>query len=193
MRALVAMEPQETLALLRAAKVHSPRAHAMALLAVRHGMRVSELTGLRLEHVNLREGWIRVERLKGSMTTVQALERHPGEPLLDEVRVLGAYLRDRREDGSGVLFTSSHGGRMNRSTFFRMWRRLAAMAGLPPSKWHPHTAKHTLGSLLARQNVSAFLIKQALGHRSITSSQVYCQVSDAEAGRAARAAFISAF
>ncbi|HLW58295.1 MAG TPA: hypothetical protein VKV57_00040 [bacterium] len=44
---------------------------------------------------------------------MQTLERHPGQPLLDEVRVLSRWLR---EDGSGVLFISSHGGRMNRST-----------------------------------------------------------------------------
>lgn len=190
---LVAMDERETHALLQAAKQHSPRAHAMVLLAIRHGMRASEVTGLRLEHVNLREGWIRVERLKGSLTNVQPLERHPGQPLLDEWKALGTWLRERRDDGSGVLFTSSHGGRMNRSTFFRLWRQVAQTAGLSPEKWHPHVAKHTLGALLARQNVNAFQIKQALGHRSITSSQVYCTVSDAEASRAVKAAFMQSF
>lgn len=190
---LVALERDEMLRLLSAARRHSPRAHALILLAFKHGMRVSELTGLRLEHVNLREGWIRVERLKGSMTTVQPLHPHPGEPLLDEVRTLRAYLKVRREDGSAVFFTSSHGGRMNRSSVYRLWRDVAVRAGLPPEKRCPRTGKHTLGTTLARQNVGAFLIKQALGHRSITSSMEYCRVSDAEAGRAVRAALIAAF
>ena len=100
------------LRLLEAAKRHGPHAHAMVLLAIRHGLRVSEVTGLRVEHVNVKEGWIRVERLKGSLTTVQTLERHPGQPLLDEVRVLSRWLQKRREDGSGVLFVSSHGGQI---------------------------------------------------------------------------------
>jgi type 1 fimbriae regulatory protein FimB len=190
---MVSLDPQEVLALLRAAKAHSPRAHAMVLLAFKHGMRVSELTALRLEDVNLREGWIRVARLKGSMLTVQPLHPHPGEPLLDEPRALKAYLKGRREDGSGAFFISSHGGRLNRSSVFRLWRTLTERAGLPPEKRCPRTGKHTLGSTLARQNVGAFLIKQALGHRSITSSMAYCRVSDAEAGRAVRAALISAF
>ena len=193
MRVLVAMDERETHALLQAAKQHSPRAHAMALLAIRHGMRASEVTGLRLGHVNLREGCIRIERLKGSLTNVQSLERHPGQPLLDEVKTLGAWLRERKDDGSEFVFNSTHGGRMNRSTFFRLWRQVAQAAGLSPEKQHPHVAKHTLGTLLARQNVNAFQIKQALGHRSITSSQVYCTVSDAEANRAVRSAFMAAF
>jgi site-specific recombinase XerD len=82
---------------------------------------------------------------------------------------------------------------MNRSTFARLWRRLAEAAGLPPAKWHPHVAKHTTGTLLARSGASAFLIRQHLGHRSISSSQVYCTVSDRDASTAARAAFIRAF
>ncbi|HET8998834.1 MAG TPA: tyrosine-type recombinase/integrase [bacterium] len=155
------------LRLLEAGKRHGPRAHAMVLLAIRHGLRVSEVTGLRVKHVNVKEGWIRVERLKGSLTTVQTLERHPGQPLLDEVRVLSRWLRERRDDGSGVLFVSSHGGQMNRSTFARLWRRLAAAAGLPPVEWHPHVAKHPTGTLLARSGASAFLIRQYLGHHRL--------------------------
>lgn len=190
---LVALEPRELLALLKAAKAHSPRAHAMTLLAVRHGMRASEVCGLRLEHLNLREEWVRVVRLKNSLTTVQSLKRHAGQPLLDEVRVVKAWLRVRPDDGSGFVFTSSHGGRMHRSTFFRLWRRIAAEAGLRPELRHPHVGKHSLGTLLARANVGAFTIKQALGHRSISSTAVYTSVSDADADRAAAAAFMAAF
>jgi hypothetical protein len=32
--------------------------------------------------LNLKERWVRIERLKGSKVTVQPLERHPGQPLL---------------------------------------------------------------------------------------------------------------
>jgi integrase len=46
-RRLVDLEPEELISLIEAAKEHSPRAHAMVLLAVSHGMRASEVTGLR--------------------------------------------------------------------------------------------------------------------------------------------------
>ena len=190
---VVAMEREEVLALLKAAKRHSPRAHAMILLSVRHGMRCSEVTGLRLMHLNLQEGWIRIERLKGSLTTVQPLERHPGQPLLDEVAALRKWMRLRSDDGSDVVFNSTHGGRMNRSTFFRLWRLVAAQAGLPEAKRHPHVGKHTCGTLLAQQNANAFAIKQALGHRALSSSAVYCRMNDMAAAQIARTAFMATF
>ncbi len=191
---VVAMEPEEVLALLRAAKQHSPRAHAMVLISIRHGMRCSEVTGLKLADLDVREAWVRVERLKRSLTTVQPLERHPGQPLLDEIRVLRAWLRERPDDGSDIVFNSSHGGRMNRSTFFRLWRRLASRAGLPPEKRHPHVAKHTAGSLMAAGNVNVHLIRQRLGHRSLSSAAIYCRgITDQQAARAARAVFAEAF
>jgi integrase len=190
---LTALEKDEVLRLLQAAKQHGPRSHAMILLAIRHGLRASEVCGLRLEDVSLREGWIRARRLKNSLTTTQVLERHPGVPLLDEQRALSAWLKERRDDGSGFVFVSTHGGRLHRTSFFRLWRRLAVAADLPPTKHHPHVAKHTTGALLAKSGASAFLVRQHLGHRSISSSQVYCTVSDRDASAAARSAFMQAF
>ena len=49
---LVALEKEEVLRLLEAAKRRGPRARAVVLLAIRHGLRVTEVTGLRIEHVN---------------------------------------------------------------------------------------------------------------------------------------------
>jgi integrase len=190
---LVALEPAELITLLKVAKRHSAKAHAMVLLSVRHGMRCSEVTGVRLEHLDLKSRQIRIERLKGSLTTVQALERHPGQPLLDEVRALNAWLRERPNDGSDYVFNSSHGGRLDRSSFYRLWRALAQAAALPSDKHHPHVAKHTLGTLLARNNASAYMIRQALGHKSIRSSLMYSELSDTDAGRIMAQAWLESF
>lgn len=82
---------------------------------------------------------------------------------------------------------------MNRSTWFRLWRRLAEASGLSLEKRHPHVAKHTLGTVLARQNVNAYTIRQALGHKSISSSAVYTAISDRDASAAAKSAWMAAF
>jgi integrase/recombinase XerD len=190
----LAMTRDQVLALLTTAKCHSRRAHAMCLLAIRHGMRCSEVTGLRLDQVNVREGWIRVERLKGSLCTQQALERHPGSPLLDEVKVLSAWLRERRDDGTPIMFNSTHGGRMDRSTFFRLWRKLAEQAGLPEHLRHTHVAKHTAGTLLAAANANVHIIRQHLGHRALSSAAIYCQVvSDSDADAVAKRVWMETF
>lgn len=56
---LVALERDEVLRLLDVAKKDGARSHAMVLLAIRHGLRGSEVCGMRLEHVNLKEAWVR--------------------------------------------------------------------------------------------------------------------------------------
>jgi integrase len=78
---MVYLEPDEVLALLKAAKAKSTRTFTMILVAYRHGLRASEVCNLRLADVNLKEGTISVDRLKGSMRTVQAITAHRGQPL----------------------------------------------------------------------------------------------------------------
>src|ERR1700688_5059853 len=79
------LSPEEVLAVLNAARAHSVRDWAMVLVAYRHGLRASEVCGLKLSDMNLKDQTIRVARLKGSMLTTQPLMPHRGQPLLDEV------------------------------------------------------------------------------------------------------------
>ncbi len=187
------LEPAELLCLLRGARAHSIRLWAMVLLAYRHGLRASEVCALRLEDVDLKAGFVRVARLKGSAVTVQAIVGHRGEPLLDEVRALRAWLRERRADGSDALFTSQKGGRLHRSQFFRLFGDVAEAAGLSPEKRHPHVLKHSLATHLVIANVNLALVKTQLGHKSISSTMRYVSANDRQASEATTAALMSIF
>lgn len=187
------LTPEETLAALRAAKDRCVRDWCMVLLAYRHGLRASEVCGLRLADVNLKDGAISIQRLKGSMRTVQPLYSHRGQPLLDEVLALRSWLKVRSADGSDYLFTSQKGGHLHRTQFFRIFQTVAEYAGLPTEKRHPHCLKHSLASHLVAGNVNLALIKQALGHRSISSTMIYVGTTDAQAAEAVRAALMGLF
>ncbi len=189
----VFLSPEETLAVIRTAKERSVRDWAMILLAYRHGLRASEVCGLRLADVNLRDGAVAIQRLKGSMRTVQPLYTHRGQPLLDEVAALRSWLKVRPADGSDYLFTSQKGGRLDRTQFFRIFQAVAAAADLPGEKRHPHVLKHSLASHLVAGNVNLALVKQALGHRSINSTMVYVGTTDAQAAEAVQAALMGVF
>lgn len=189
----VFLTPEEVLAVLRIARDRDVRTWAMILLAYRHGMRASEVCGLRLADVDLKDGAITIARLKGSMRTVQPLYAHRGQPLLDEVVALRAWLKVRPADGSDYLFTSQKGGRLDRTQFFRMFKAVAEAAGLPAEKRHPHCLKHSLASHLVAGNVNLALVKQALGHRSISSTMVYVGTTDAQAAEAVQAALMGVF
>jgi integrase len=184
------LTPDETLTVLKAARERSTRDWTMVLLAYRHGMRASEVCGLKLADIDLKAGSISIRRLKGSLSTVQPLYPHRGQPLLDEMSALRAWLRERRPDGSDYLFTSQKGGKLDRTQFFRIFRACAEAAGLPLEKRHPHCLKHTLASHLVAGNVNLALIRQALGHKSIGSTMQYVGVSDGQAAEAAQAALM---
>ena len=187
------LTPQETLALLKAAKSRSTRDWAMILLAYRHGLRASEVCGLKLADMDLKTGSISIRRLKGSLHTIQPLYQHRGQPLLDETAALRAWLRKRPADGSDYLFTSQKGGKLGRTQFFRNFQTVAESAGLPVEKRHPHVLKHSLASHLVAGNANLALIRQALGHRSISSTMQYIGTSDEQAAEALQRALMGLF
>jgi integrase len=184
------LTPDETLTVLKAARERSTRDWAMILLAYRHGLRASEVCGLKLADIDLKAGSISIRRLKGSLQTVQPLYPHRGQPLLDEMSALRAWLRERQSDGSDYLFTSQKGGKLDRTQFFRIFQTVAEVADLPFEKRHPHVLKHSLASHLVAGNVNLALIRQALGHRSINSTMQYVGTSDGQAAEAAQAALM---
>src|SRR5207245_11752402 len=67
------LTPIELLSVLRVAREHSTRTWAMILIAYSHGLRASEVCGLKLADINLKDATIAVRRLKGSLATVQML------------------------------------------------------------------------------------------------------------------------
>jgi integrase len=187
------LEPAEVLSVLKAAKAKGNREWAMILLAYKHGLRASEVCNLRVDDLDLKNGSIIVARLKGSLRTTQAVTEHRGEPLLNELRALREWLRERPSDGSDYLFTSQKGGRLDRTQFFRLFKAIAGEAGLPAEKRHPHALKHSLASHLVAANINLALIKQQLGHRSIGSTMRYVTTSDHQASKATAGALMTIF
>ena len=134
-----------------------------------------------------------MDRLKGSLRTTQAVAGHRGQPLLDELKALREWMRERRHDGSDFLFTSQKGGRLHRSQFFRLFRSVAADAGLPPEKQHPHVLKHSIATHLVAANVNLALVKMQLGHKSIGSTMKYISTTDRQASQATATALMEIF
>jgi integrase len=187
------LTPQETLALLKAARKRSTRDWTMILLAYRHGLRASEVCGIKLADIDLKTSSISIRRLKGSLHTIQPLYQHRGQPLVDETAALRAWLRMRLCDGSDYLFTSQKGGKLSRIQFFRVFQTVAEIAGLPVEKRHPHVLKHSLASHLVAGNANLALVRQALGHRSINSTMQYVGTSDSQAAEALQKALMGLF
>ena len=97
----------------------------MFLLTFRHALRSREARQLKIADVDMENLTITIRCVKGSRSGVQPLERHKSEPTLEEVVRLKAWLKERVEDGSQILFPSQKGGMMTRMQFLRLARRLS--------------------------------------------------------------------
>ena len=174
---------------LRAAKEFGPREHAMFLFAVAHGARAQEICNLRLSDINFGNEQVHIARLKGSLPSTQTLLKVKGNSLFDEKAVLKAWLAIRQHDADNFVFNSQKSIQMNRITVFKLFRAIARKAGLGETLQHPHVLKHTAAMLLVQQGANAFLIRQALGHKSFDSTLAYVNPSDADASAAMAKAF----
>ena len=146
---------------------HGDRDAAMILLAYRHGLRVSELVGLRREQVDLQQGLLHVHRRKSGLASTHPL-RGP------ELRALRKVLRDYPE--TAYIFISERGAPMTAATFRKLLARAgdAADLGMPI---HPHMLRHSTGFKLANDGQETRAIQHYLGHKNIQYTALYTQLA----------------
>ena len=146
---------------------HGHRDATMILLAFRHGLRVSELVGLRREQVDLRHGLLHVRRRKNGLASTHPL-RGP------EIRDLRRLMRE--DPDTPYVFVSERQAPMTAATFRKLLARagVAAELGLPI---HPHMLRHSTGFKLANDGQDTRAIQHYLGHRNIQHTVLYTQLA----------------
>jgi integrase len=170
---------EQLLAVLGHAKATRERDWVLLLVSFWHGLRASEAIGLTPEH--FADGYLAVQRLKGSLRTVQPLVADENE-LLNERAAVGnwieSHLAKHPADGrTRRLFPIS------RVQFYRLMRRYGRLAGLPQHLCHPHVLKHSIAMQSIRE-AGIENVRQYLGHRSISSTGAYLKVTDEAASAA---------
>ncbi len=187
------LSTEQVKAILKEARASSTRDWCLLLLTFRHALRSKEARQLKLDDIDLQTLSINIERVKGSRSGTQSLERHKGEPLLDEVLALRSWLRQRVEDGSKILFPSQKGGEMTRMQLLRIFRKYALAAGVAPELSHPHILRHTLCSVMAQQHADVYAIQRRAGHVNVANTIIYTHISDRQANESAQEALMAAF
>ncbi len=139
------------------------------------GLRVSELTGLTLGHVNLKSGIIRVKG-KGSKERLVPL----GEIA---VEWLGRYLHTARPElaqglVTDALFITVRGGFMTRQNFWYSIKNYARQADIQ-SAISPHTLRHAFATHLLNHGADLRVVQMLLGHSDLSTTQIYTHVARA--------------
>ncbi|HNQ85844.1 MAG TPA: site-specific tyrosine recombinase XerD [Deltaproteobacteria bacterium] len=148
------------------------RDRAMLEVLYATGLRVSELTGLKLHHLNLHVGYL-VCRGKGDKERVVPMgesARHRLKEYLEDAR---PYLVKKPTD---VLFCSRRGGAMTRQNFWHAIRRYAAAAGIH-KRISPHMLRHSFATHLLMGGADLRSVQMMLGHADISTTQIYTHVS----------------
>lgn len=137
------------------------------------GLRVSELVGLTLSQVNLRQGVVRV-RGKGDKERLVPI----GEEALHWI---AQYLAAARPDimagkQGDVMFPSGRAQQMTRQTFWHRLKYWADVAGID-KPISPHVLRHAFATHLLNHGADLRVVQLLLGHSDLSTTQIYTHVA----------------
>ena len=147
------------------------RDHALLLVAIQTGVRVSELIGLRIADVSLGTG--------NHVTVIGKGRKKRATTLTSEtVAVLRQWLKERHGQPDDPLFPTRQGQPLNRRTIAALLAKHAAAAAAGCPSLHgkhvtPHALRHTNAMLLRAKDVDIAMIALWLGHENTQTTRIY--------------------
>jgi integrase/recombinase XerD len=151
-------------------KPEGHRNRAMIEVLYACGLRVSELTGLRISGLYPEISFVRVIG-KGNKERLVPI----GETALKQVAF---YLEDRKQmenidrKSEDIVFLNRRGKQLTRNMIFLIVKEAAATAGIEKNV-SPHTFRHSFATHLLEGGADLRIVQQLLGHESITTTEIY--------------------
>jgi len=146
---------------------------AMFELLYAAGLRVSELTALKLHDVNLEACFVRVFG-KGSKERVVPIGFYAKEKINIYIEKARPILL--KNNTSQYLFVARAGNPMTRQGFWKLIKQHAAKAGIK-RRITPHSLRHCFASHLLEGGADLRAVQVMLGHVDISTTQIYTHVA----------------
>ena len=137
------------------------------------GLRVSELTNLKISDLFFDEGFIKVTG-KGDKQRLVPI----GPTTEKYINIYRKEIRVHQEIhplAKDTLFLNQHGKPLTRAMIFTIVKRLAEKAGIRKTI-SPHTFRHSFATHLLENGADLRAIQQMLGHESITTTEIYTHI-----------------
>ncbi|NOU46637.1 MAG: site-specific tyrosine recombinase XerD [Bacteroidales bacterium] len=137
------------------------------------GLRVSELTDLKISNIFQQEGFIRVVG-KGDKERLVPIGDHT-------LSLINRYINDERVQisvdrrATDIIFLTSRGKGLSRQMVFLIVKQLADNAGIKKTI-SPHTFRHSFATHLLEGGADLRAVQQMLGHASITTTEIYTHI-----------------
>jgi site-specific recombinase XerD len=147
------------------------RDHALLLMAIQTGLRLSEITALRQQDVVLGKGaHVRCEG-KGRKERCTPLTK-------STIAVIAEWIREQGQHSTLILFPNARGGRLSADSVQYLVTKYEAVARqtcstLGSKRVTPHVLRHTAAMELLQAGVDRAVIALWLGHESVETTQIY--------------------
>ncbi len=145
------------------------RDELMVLMAFHHGFRVSELTNVKWQHIDLKSGQISVKRMKNGIDTLHPISDKRELMLLRRIR------QNQLKPTAGFVFRNERGSPVSVNGFQKMFGKFSELAiGV---KWNSHSLRHACGTALIDKGHDLRTVQVYMGHRNIQNTTVYLHES----------------
>lgn len=134
------------------------------------GLRVSEVVTMRISHLFLEAGFVRVigKGNKERMVPVGQVAAKQVKQYIEHIRLKQVVKKGDEE----ILFLNRRGGRLSRVMIFLIIKDLATKAGIKKNI-SPHTIRHSFATHLVEGGADLRAVQEMLGHESITTTEIY--------------------
>ncbi len=149
------------------------RDYCIITLFINCGMRLSELVGLNLQDINLDE---RSMRLLGKGNKERII--HINDACADAIV---QYLNERTKSEAepNALFLSKRGTRITNRRVQQIVENALKDSNLDNQGYSTHKLRHTAATLMYQHgNVDTLILKEILGHKSISTTEIYTHISN---------------
>ncbi len=150
------------------------RNKAMLELLYASGMRISELTNLKISQIDFNEALVRILG-KGKKERIV--------PLNDvSLNYLKEYIEDYRpfllrNNTSEYIFVNNHGSKISRQGFFKIIKKLCELNGINKNV-SPHTIRHSFATHLLNNGADLRIVQELLGHENLVTTEIYAHLQN---------------
>ena len=138
-------------------------------------MRISELSGLNYEDLNLEQNEIRVFG-KGAKERIVLIPNKTKELLLNYIENVSNLIHKTEHNGKNPLFINNNGYRLQNQTIRKALKTVVDSIELNKHVT-PHIFRHSFATRLIEKGADLRIVQELLGHQSISNTQIYTHVS----------------
>ncbi len=134
------------------------------------GLRVSELTGLKITDLHLNDYYVKVVG-KGNKERLVPIGKNAVKLIKNYISSIRSQLRPKK-GAEDILYLNRRGGALSRVMVFYIIKDLAKKAGIK-KVLSPHSFRHSFATHLVEGGADLRAVQEMLGHESITTTEIY--------------------